>query len=289
MLATMFLANCQNRQQSDQEWVDSVLATLDTVPDDTARVMLVEEEIRADVLDANFEDFLFNFIRHESLRASRTALPLALTNSQGDTLQMIENTQEIADLIAWENGDYVMLIDDVSSLEEQNPSLTFGADLHCVDMDAAQVHRFYFAHQDRNWHLETVQRLGFEEHPQGSFLSFFRLFVSDKDYQLAHIAQPLEVVLPAEEAEVGEEDERTDEENNPYAAEPSITGTIDANQYPAFAPELPHHRFAILEHADHTPTADRIVMVFCNLSGGMADLLTFEHNNKEWKLVKMER
>ncbi|MBQ0049662.1 MAG: DUF4348 domain-containing protein [Bacteroidales bacterium] len=322
------MASCNGRQQSDQEWVDSVLATLDAIPDDTTLVMMQEEDIRIDALDANFEDFLFNFLRHPSLREERCRFPMALVDYSGNTLKWLNNEGDIAHEIAWEGNDYMILLGDESDLDDLDAHLLDVAYVHRINLQEDSSKLFGFTNRNGSWLLESLQQLSFEEHPQGDFLRFYQQFATDEVFRLAHIAQPLMITLPDEEMDedldeedptqedgyaahtaglpvprtnedaahdedLSDEETAPDERSSDLASRSSdrrsITGTIDADQFPAFAPELPTHQFTIIEHTSLLPTNNRVVMVVCNLASGISDLLTFERHNQEWRLVKLER
>lgn len=268
---SLFLMACNSKQRADEAWVDSVLQAIDSIPDEQLDYA-VEEVPLSTAVDGDFNDFIYTFLNNGQFQAERVSWPLHVTDHTGSELRSISSGKELREMFRQAPTDYfVMFLNDVSQLEEDVSSSRDDAFVHLVDLDRSQVSRCSYVRQEGHWMMGDVCELDFDEHPLGSFLSFYRQFASDSIYQIDHVAQPLDIVVPDEDDETG-----------------YIEGTIDADQFPLFSPELPAGIMMVVDYGQLASHAHRIVMAKCGMGNGMMDLLTFEHEGGEWKLVKME-
>lgn len=263
--------SCNGKQKADEAWVDSVLQAIDSIPNEELSFTVDEVPINI-ALDGNFNDFIYAFLHNKQLQTERVGWPLKITDSEGETLYAIRSRSELRKVLSPSSMDYfVMLLSDVQQMEEDAGSVSSEANVHLVDFDEKHVNRCSYHRVDGLWMLDNVCEESFDEHSVGNFLSFYHHFIEDSVYQIEHVAQPLSISMPDDDDEMG-----------------TIEGTIDADQFPLFSPELPNGIVMIVDYGQLKDNANRIVMVKCGMSNGLMDILTFEHEAGEWKLVSLE-
>lgn len=271
MVPMAFFSSCKEKPSKDQEFVDSLLAELDTVSVDTL-VYHVEEEPLSEAVDENFNDFFYTFTHNKSFCISRVNFPLSVTNEDNQKIRVIKNRNDFKTEFSYTDNDYYVLL--LNSKDDLDVSL--GADIseagvHVVDLQSQHVRMFGYGRKDGKWNLSSEQELSFSAHPCGEFLEFYDKFSQDSVFQLAHIAQPLEISIPDEDD--GE----------------MIEGTIDADQFPVFSPELPSGQFLMMNNGSSLNcfNPQRVVMVKCGMASGMMNILVFEKEEDSWKLVEL--
>lgn len=265
------MLSCNSKQKSNDAWVDSVLQAIDSIPDEEFDFVVDVVPVNTAV-DGNFNDFLFAFLHNKQMQTERVEWPLMVTDADGGILATIRNRSEFRQLLtSCDTGYFVMFLDDASQLEDDPGSVSMQAHVHMVNLSDMQVNRCNYQRKDGQWMLEGIQKQSFEEHPLRSFLSFYGQFAADSTYQIAHVAQPLNISLP---------DDDDDME--------IIEGTIDADQFPLFSPELPSGTMMVVDYGQLRENPTRVVMVKCGIASGMMDVLTFDFVDNEWVLTKME-
>lgn len=271
ILVVISLTSCNGKQSQDQEWVDSVLRACDSQPEDSL-VYEIEQEVLSDAVDENFNDFIYTFTHNGEFQLERLQLPLKMMGESGEPLRVIRNTTEFREEFNPSSKDYyVMLVSDISSMEEDYGSTAREAQLDLIDLHKRQVREFGYARPDGKWTLKTAHVISFDNHSMSSFLDFYQHFVTDSVYQIAHIAEPLMISMPGEDDDVE-----------------LIEGTIDPCQFPVFAPELPDGQFMVLDYNKEALNAKRIVMIKCGMASSMMNILTFEQDGGVWRLISLE-
>lgn len=265
----MSVSSCKSKTDADQEIVDSLLAEAETISVDTLVYHVEEEEPNASV-DENFNDFIYTFTHNNKFRYSRVQFPLLVKDENAVTVRRVKNQNELnSEFSPSDNDYYVLLLHSIDELENDLAGIVDRATLHLADMSSKKVRRFNYARKDGLWSMNGAEELSFEKHPFGSFLDFYDKFSGDSLFRVEHIAQQLSISLP-------------DDEDGTM-----IDGTIDADQFPVFAPEMPSGRFMIMDYS-HSPVNDeRVVMVKCGMASGMMDVLTFEKDGEDWKLKEL--
>lgn len=271
LLLGLVLAACNSKQQADEAWVDSVLQAIDTIPDERLDYS-VDEAPLSNAVDGNFNDFFYAFLNNRKFQAERVAWPLAVCDVQGNERTKIRRSRELNDLLLNTPTDYfVLFLDNISQLEDDSYIESDAVSVHLINLDESSVNRCAYERQEGHWMMTGVTEESFDVHPMGHFLTFYNHFATDSIFQIAHVAQPLHISVPDEESE-------TD----------YIEGTIDADQFPLFSPELPMGRMMVVDYGQLSSNARRLVMVKCGMGNGMMDILTFEREGSDWQLVGLE-
>lgn len=269
----VLFSSCSGKQSSNQSWVDSVLESYDSIPDDSL-VFSVEDAPVSQTVDEYFIDFLFTFTHNKQFQKSRTCLPISILNRAGEVVQSVSSVEDINDFLDFGSLDcYFMLLHDVSQLESDYMTTTNDVVLSLVDLDDSSVKNLGCERVNGEWHLNRAAEFSLDSFSYGNFLHFYHNFAVDNDFQTEHVAQPLNISIP-------------DEEEDGHF----IEGTIDANQFSVFSPELPHGKLLLLDYDNHhADETNKVVMVKCGLGSGMMDIMTFAECDGDWKLTSIEQ
>lgn len=271
-LVACLLTACNGKQKADEAWVDSVMHALDSVPNESVDFTLQEDSVTSVAVDENFNDFLYTFMHNFRFLTQRVQWPVRVMNNAQQQIRTISRGNELKELLSLLDNDYyVMLLNSASQLESDPGSTASVASMKMVNLEDAQIHQFEFSRNSGQWFLTGICVDSFEENNLGSFLAFYNRFVNDSTFQLAHIAQHLNISIPDED------------EENAY-----IEGTIDADQFSLFSPELPSGIFMVVDFDLIDENPHKVVMIKCGFATSMMDVLTFDFDADDWRLIKME-
>lgn len=274
----MMLYSCQGRpasshqkqeqQVADSLLLDSLLQAEDTlVLDELTEVMPLPTTV-----DELFDDFLFNFDQSNRLQRQRIRFPLTVVEADGQRHSI--NRPD------WHHH-YLLLHQDVcaafwqntSDMELSRDTTLVHARLEHIFLHSRVVESFLFSRDTLSgqWYLEEQQKNTFDHSPLASFLNFYQRFATDSIYQRQHLAHTLHF--------------RSADEESDYEV---IEGTIDADQWTEFAPELPQDVLVSINYGQPYTNAKRIVMQLRGLSNGLQNLLRFQCEDGRWRLTGFE-
>ena len=111
----------------------------------------------------------------------------------------------------------------------------------------------------------------FHESDIFDFLTFYARFSSDTLYQQAHVEQPLKVTV------------LDPEEDDAY-----IEGTINAEQWRSFCPDVPHGVISNIRYGVQKYNTKQMIMQKSGSSNGMQELFVFAKEDNEWRLTTYE-
>lgn len=276
-IGTLALLSCGGgKGQSEQDWEEELAS--ETVLPDTL-FMETEEEL-LDGEDANphlddvFDDFLFAYIHSPKLRRERTAPELQLLHSErpAETLENFDPGFEFAFL----SGEFLTsLYGSSAQMQAEDDEELEGDTLVCVqriNLNDGTIRNFRFQRQEGRWLLGAIEESTFgDDRELGSFLQFYARFCNDSTVQSQSIANPLRVVLQDEEEEDG-----------------YIDGTIDADQWRSFCPDVPSGIISNIRREDQHYNDRRIVLRKSGLSNGMQEVFTFTRDHDSWRLSRYE-
>lgn len=250
-----------------EEPADSLAESSDSLEDFQEEALEEEPPRMADEL---FDDFVYDFARLKHMQRDRVKFPLLLVDS-GDTswIQRKEWRHEPLYL----NQDYYTVFFN----NERQMELEKRTDLEHVDVEWIFLHErkrriFHFEREQGRWMLICEEYKSFEDNALLSgFFDFYSRFVSDTHFQQARVADPLRFVT------VDPEDDFN-----------IIEGTLDAEQWKMFKPELPCDTLTNVIYGQTYKQPNRLLLVKRGIANGMMDILTFKKGAEGWKLVSYE-
>lgn len=252
----------------DAQMSDSLLEAEDTFAIDE----LTEETPLPVTVDELFDDFIFNFDQSNRLQRSRIRFPLTVVDADGSR-SSIERQE-------WHHR-YVFLHQDVCTAFWNNSSqmglpqdtTITHARLEHIFLHSRQVEAYLFDRDTMSgeWFLSEEQITNFEHSPLASFLDFYQRFATDSVYQREHLANTLRF--------------RTMDEESDYEV---IEGTIDAEQWSAFAPELPQDVIVCVNYGQSLSNPSHVLMQMRGISNGLQNMLRFQCDDGRWRLTEFE-
>ena len=273
------LLGCQGRAPLSA--VAESTDTPDTLSDDaqveSEDTFAFDEQISDETLpiiaDELFDDFVFRFDLSARLQRARVRFPLVLSQANGET-ETIEQREwrhhalflgQDFCTVMWNSRSQMALSQDTSVCEARVEQIY----LHSRTIN---VYAFERDSTDGLWMLTRMADLPFEHSELQDFLDFYRQFATDSTYQRQHIREPLRYTTIDEDAEYE-----------------TIAGTIDADQWFEFAPELPQDVLTNVNYGQDYPNPNRMVLQMRGLANGLQTLMIFHRNvSGQWQLTDYE-
>lgn len=271
LLASLILAaSCggSRSQEQDAEADSLVWDVPDTVEVDLEQ-QIFDETAEDEHLDQTFDDFLFVFTHTPSLQRRRVVNPLPHIDVNNN-VTLLEAFDCAAEFEFLGEDCYTILYGNSEQIEALKQSQDSIVHVERIDLNRRQTRSYEFQQRRGAWTLVSFRDFNFDSMPYGDFLNFYAQFVADSVFQCQSIAQPLRLTLP------------DPDEDDAY-----IEGTIDADQWSSFAPELPQDVITNIVQGQHYG-AHRMVMQKCGMGNGMQEIYTFDHIGPHWRLVSYE-
>lgn len=252
-----------------------------TTPVDTLAMILEDDSYFEDseaierektmpvAVDETFSDFIFNFAGNEHFQRSRISFPLHF-NELGDDKVVEKRNWMFLDLFCGRDY-YTVLYGNHNDTEMEKHRDIETVRFENIYLTDSLVRTLVFNRQEGKWKLtkETLSRI--EQHPLCAFLSFYRIFTNDTILREAYLSETIRY-------------NTTDPEDD-FSR---IDGTISADQWSAFAPELPGDELTNIDYGQKFSDSQRIVLLKCGISNGFMDELHFRCGQHGWKLTAYE-
>ena len=261
----------ESRDELACEARDSSWESLEADAEQDAELIPGEEDNPR--LDGVFNDFLFAYLHSRTLRRERTAKPLRLEQKNHPTEMLDQFDPEFE--LSFLSGEYfVVLYDGIAQMQAEDDEESEEdsiVSLQRINLNDATIRNFLFLREEGRWRLDAVREATFDDGDDlGRFLTFYARFCTDSLFQMQSIANPLRIVL-----------------QNPDDEEGSIDGTIDADQWQTFCPEVPGGIISNIRKGQ-SYRQHRIVMRKSGLSNGLQEVFTFHEDKNGWHLTKYE-
>lgn len=255
----------QGRGVEDQTDSDSL--QVDSCQEDS--LSFVEEEIEEaeKKLDVSFDDFLFAFTHSLKLFYQRVKYPIILVTEDGTEVEVASRNFH-REFNFLEEEFFTVLYGDASQIEEDKTDSVVL--IERINLDAQEIRTYGFTKTDGKWMFTSMQDSDMHDSELGDFLSFYSAFSSDSLFQTRHIAHHISISM------------LDPEDDGAY-----IDGTIDADQWTSFCPEVPSGIITNIRRGQ-TYGGMQMVMQKCGTSNGLQELLTFRKEGEDWKLVSYE-
>lgn len=232
----------------------------------------IEEADETDRLDMSFDDFMFAFTHSDRLQNKRIEWPLSYTDADGEVKKMysLSSGSEFRFL----KGDFfTVLYGDRKQIEEQKSELQQDSVVivERIDLMEEKLRNYEFKLVSGKWKLTSMCDVVFHESDIFDFLTFYARFSSDSLYQQTHVEQPLRVMV------------LDPDEDDAY-----IEGTINAEQWSSFCPEVPHGVISNIRYGVQKYNHKRMIMQKSGSSNGLQEMFVFTKEDNEWHLSAYE-
>lgn len=260
----------EEAEESDFEEVpDSFFCASDTLP--------MDEELAAAPLpvtvDELFDDFVFLFDQSNRIQRQRILFPLVITEADGETHTMTRKDWEHRSLflgqdfctVLWSSRHQMAMAED-STISQASVEQIY---LHSRQIE---TYRFERDSMTGQWMLVAQYEEPFEQCDLQDFLDFYRQFATDSIYQRSHLKNPLRFTMTDENLEDG-----------------TIAGTIDADQWFEFAPDIPQDVITNIRYGQSYRAHNHILMQLRGINNGLQNIFSFSRDdNGRWRLTAFE-
>ena len=132
------------------------------------------------------------------------------------------------------------------------------------------VKQYLFNRIHGEWMLTSLNVHPIRQNSNASFLHFYQRFATDSAFQARSVHDPLHFVGP--------------DPDNDFS---NTSGTLLPEQWPSFAPELPHALIYNIIYGQKYTESNQKIFVIRGIANGLETELTFKKIGKEWKLMKL--
>lgn len=273
-LAAVVLCLCACGSHARSEVESSETDTLDVAAQEPDSLEMeekvLEEASPFSHVDDTFDDFLFTFARSRVLQSQRVVSPLLYTDDQGQEYPMerINWRQEFAFL---DSDYYTVLFGNSHQIEQVKESVQDSICVERINLDELQVTNYAFKRINGQWTLVSVQGKHFLDTDLSDFLTFYTRFSTDSLFQAQSISQPLKITMldPDDDLQY-------------------VQGTIDADQWPIFCPEVPSGVISNIRYGQTYGNKRHILMQKSGVANGMQEIFDFSKEGTRWLLTSYE-
>ncbi|MCF0182966.1 MAG: DUF4348 domain-containing protein [Bacteroidaceae bacterium] len=216
-------------------------------------------------VDETFEDFIFNFASRERFQKARITFPLHL-RAFDDDMVIYKEEWQYQELFGGRDF-YTVFFSSMEQSEIEKDSKVEAVDFENINLTDSVVKTLHFDKQEGLWKLTKQTLSAIEKHPLHDFLQFYGRFASDSLFRHSALQNSIQYVT------TDPEDEFT-----------HIEGTISAEQWDTFAPELPRGEITNINYGQPLARSREIVLLKRGIANGMYDELHFHNGERGWKL-----
>ena len=252
--------------------VDSTAA--DTAVADTQAMdsteKLIEETPMPKAADELFDDFLFNFAASRKLQMERIHFPLAVYRN--DKLKKhIEKRHWRMEHFFMRQDYYTLIFDNHKQMKLMKDTTIDHVVIEKVFYSRKIVQQFLFNRINGQWMMTSINYKPMYQNMNASFLKFYGAFATDTAFQARHLHNPVKFTGPDPDDDFS-----------------TMTGEIEPETWPAFAPQLPHGMIYNIIYGQKYTESGQKIFVIRGIANGMETRLTFKRIEGRWQLMKLE-
>ena len=263
----MFSCTGNKTQSHEEPQTDSLTDTIDTVVMDTLEQLLVETPTPK-AMDELFDDFFFNFAANKKLQLTRIIFPLTV-NKEGKK-ESIEKKSWSNERFFMRQGYYTLLFDNEEQMKLMKDTSINLAVVEKIQLKKNLVKDYVFNRIRGAWMLREINEMPIENNVNASFLTFYKKFVSDMNFQVKSINKTVSFVGPD-----------PDDDFN------TMEGIITPDTWEAFAPQLPEKTIYNVIYGQMKPSDNEKIFIMRGIANGLEMELRFKKVGGRWLLMKM--
>ena len=248
------------------------LATDTTVADTQAMdstEKLIEETPMPKAADELFDDFVFNFAANRKLQLSRVHFPLPVYRN--------EKVVKTIDKKHWRMEHFFMRQDYCTLIFDNQKQMNLVKDttidhvvVEKVFYHKKTVQQFLFNRINGQWMMTSINYKPMYSNKNASFLKFYGKFATDSTFQAEHLHNPVKFVGPDPDDDFS-----------------TMTGDIEPETWPAFAPKLPSSMIYNIIYGQKYNESNQKIFVIRGIANGLETELTFKRIGGKWMLTKL--
>ena len=253
-------------QVHDSTSVDSVIADTQAV-DSTEK--LIEETPMPKAADDLFDDFVFNFAANRKLQMKRVHFPLPVYHND-KLVKTIEKRAWKMEHFFMHQDYYTLILDNQKQMNLVKDTAIDHVVIEKVFYAKKTVQQFLFNRINGEWMMTSINYKPMYTNMNASFLKFYGKFATDSAFQAEHLHNPVKFVGPDPDDDFS-----------------TMSGDIEPETWPAFAPQLPHGMIYNIIYGQKYAESNQKIFVIRGIANGMETILTFKRVHGKWMLTKL--
>lgn len=253
----------KNNSGADTAGIDST----DTMAADTLEQLITDQPMPK-AADELFDDFIFNFAANRKLQFKRIKFPLRVVNGKSE--KMVEKSQWKMEHFFMSQGYYTLIFDNRRQMKIVKDTSINHVVVEKIYLKRKKVKQYIFNRINGEWNLVEVNTGAMYQNNNASFLDFYQKFATDSAFQSRHLDSPIHFSGPDPDDDFS-----------------TMTGDIEPETWPAFAPELPANFIYNIIYGQQYTQSNKKILVMRGIANGMEMELTFVRKGKAWKLTRL--
>ena len=253
-------------QVHDSTSVDSVVADTQTV-DSTEK--LIEETPMPKAADEPFDDFVFNFAANRKLQMKRVHFPLPVYHNDKLVKSIGKRAWKMEHFFMHQDY-YTLIFDNQKQMNLVKDTAINHVVVEKVFYAKKTVQQFLFNRINGEWMMTSINYKPMYSNMNASFLKFYGHFATDSTLQAEHLHNPVKFVGPDPDDDFS-----------------TMSGDIEPETWPAFAPQLPHGMIYNIIYGQKYAESNQKIFVIRGIANGMETILTFKRIHGKWMLIKL--
>lgn len=253
-------------QVHDSTSVDSVVADTQTV-DSTEK--LIEETPMPKAADELFDDFVFNFAANRKLQMKRVHFPLPVYHNDKLVKSIGKRAWKMEHFFMHQDY-YTLIFDNQKQMNLVKDTAIDHVVVEKVFYAKKKVQQFLFNRINGEWMMTSINYKPMYSNMNASFLKFYGHFATDSAFQAEHLHNPVKFVGPDPDDDFS-----------------TMSGDIEPETWPAFAPQLPHGMIYNIIYGQKYAESNQKIFVIRGIANGMETILTFKRIHGKWMLIKL--
>lgn len=253
-------------QVHDSTSVDSVVADTQTV-DSTEK--LIEETPMPKAADELFDDFVFNFAANRKLQMKRVHFPLPVYHNDKLVKSIGKRAWKMEHFFMHQDY-YTLIFDNQKQMNLVKDTAIDHVVVEKVFYAKKKVQQFLFNRINGEWMMTSINYKPMYSNMNASFLKFYGHFATDSAFQSKHLHNPVKFVGPDPDDDFS-----------------TMSGDIEPETWPAFAPQLPHGMIYNIIYGQKYAESNQKIFVIRGIANGMETILTFKRVHGKWMLTKL--
>lgn len=252
---------------ADSVGYDSVVADTQAL-DSTEK--LIEDTPMPKAADELFDDFVFNFAANRKLQMARIHFPLPVYRN-GKVVKTIEKRQWKMEHFFMRQDYYTLIFDNRKQMNLVKDTTIDHVVIEKVFYPKKTVQQFLFNRVNGQWVMTSIAYKPMYQNINASFLKFYGSFATDSAFQAQHLHNPVKFTGPDPDDDFS-----------------TMTGDIEPETWPAFAPQLPHGMIYNIIYGQKYAESNQKIFVIRGIANGLETELTFRKMEGKWMLTKLE-
>lgn len=253
-------------QVHDSTSVDSVVADTQTI-DSTEK--LIEETPMPKAADELFDDFVFNFAANRKLQMKRVHFPLPVYHNDKLVKSIGKRAWKMEHFFMHQDY-YTLIFDNQKQMNLVKDTAIDHVVVEKVFYAKKKVQQFLFNRINGEWMMTSINYKPMYSNMNASFLKFYGRFATDSAFQAEHLHNPVKFVGPDPDDDFS-----------------TMSGDIEPETWPAFAPQLPHGMIYNIIYGQKYAESNQKIFVIRGIANGMETILTFKRVHGKWMLTKL--